>query len=128
MSLRNTPKLVNIAAGADLSALQYTAVKFGSSDPTTCVSSTSQSDTGIIGILQNAPKSGETASIAVPGGGAYFIASTSISLGATLTPTTGGQAVTDTTAAHRILAEAWEAATAQNDVIEVMVVDYFYHA
>lgn len=79
---------ISLAAGADLSALQYTFVTVNSSGQ--CVAAAANSLA--LGVLQNNPVAGEAATVAISG-------ETKIKLGATLTPSaqvevgaTGGKA------------------------------------
>ena len=57
-------------------------------------------------------------------GTAKVVASTTISVGAKLTATTAGQAVTTTTDKQEVVGIAIEAATTQGDLIEVIVSNY----
>lgn len=59
--------MVGFKAGADLSAKQYTFVKFGSADDTMVGSGAGEATDGII---QDAPASGEYGAVALQGGGA----------------------------------------------------------
>lgn len=85
-------------AGADLSALQYTFVTINSSG--LCVAASANALA--VGVLQNDPKSGEAAAIAVNG-------ETKIKLGATLSPGavvevgTGGKAAAATGAGSYVM-------------------------
>lgn len=82
---------ISLAAGADLSALQYTFVTVNSSGQ--CVAASANALA--IGVLQNNPLSGEAATVAIGG-------ETKIKLGATLSPAaivevgTGGKAAAAT--------------------------------
>ncbi len=84
-------------AGADLSALQYTFVKLSTTD--TVVTCTAATDIPI-GVLQNAPTSGQEAEILIVGG-TKLVAGATIAIGNTLGTTSAGAAsvltVTDTT-------------------------------
>jgi hypothetical protein len=112
-------------AGADFRALQFTFVKLDTTQ-NQVVAATAASD-HILGIIKNAPNTGEIANVVLCGGGEgtfKVVASTVIALGAWLTATTGGQAVT-TTADHAFVgAMALEAATAQGDIIEVQLMAF----
>lgn len=66
---------ISLAAGADLSALQYTFVSVNSSG--LCVAASANALA--LGVLQNNPLSGEAATVAIGG-------ETKIKLGATLSP------------------------------------------
>ena len=56
------------------------------------------------------------------------VASAAISIGDKVTAAAGGKAVTTTTAGHIVRAIALEAAAADGDIIEVMLVGPFSHA
>lgn len=60
-------KIGTFKAGADLSAKQYTFVKFGAAEDTVI---NCGADELPCGILMNAPGNGELAEVALPGGGA----------------------------------------------------------
>lgn len=84
-------------AGADLSALQYTFVKLSTTD--TVVTCTAATDIPI-GVLQNAPTSGQEAEVLIVGG-TKLVAGATIAIGNILGTTSAGAAsvltVTDTT-------------------------------
>ena len=122
----NTPSVPAITktfyAGADLSALQYTFVKFGSADDTVIAASAAEEVT--CGILMNAPASGELAEVALPGGGALLKMSGTVARGARLSTTSAGlgkaAAVINSTDVY-VGAILHQSAVA-NDVAEVLVV------
>ena len=79
---------VTLVAGADLSALQYRFVKLNSSgEAVTCAANTDRP----IGVLQNAPTSGQEAEILVVGG-TKLVAGEAIAEGAVLSTTSVGKA------------------------------------
>ena len=84
-------------AGADLSALQYTFVKLSTTD--TVVTCTAATDIPI-GVLQNAPTSGQEAEVLIVGG-TKLAAGATIAIGNILGTTSAGAAsvltVSDTT-------------------------------
>ena len=84
-------------AGADLSALQYTFVKLSTTD--TVVTCTAATDIPI-GVLQNAPTSGQEAEVLIVGG-TKLTAGATIAIGNILGTTSAGAAsvltVSDTT-------------------------------
>ena len=89
---------VTLVAGADLSAKQYTFVKLDSSGQ--AVAAAAATDLPI-GVLQNAPTSGQEAEVLVIGG-TKIVASAAIAEGAQVGTTSAGKAValtvgTDTT-------------------------------
>ena len=73
--ISNSAVKITRVAGADLSALQYTFVKQNSSGQVVAVAAATDIP---IGVLQNAPSSGQEASITVTGG-------TKLKAGATIT-------------------------------------------
>jgi len=88
---------ITLVAGADLSAAQYKFVKLSSGQAVVCSAATDIP----VGVLQNAPLSGQEAEITVIGG-SKIIGSASISVGAQVGTTTAGKAAaltpgTDTT-------------------------------
>jgi hypothetical protein len=89
---------VTLVAGADLSAKQYTFVKLDSSGE--AIAAAAATDIPI-GVLQNAPTSGQEAEVLIVGG-TKIVASAAISDGAQIGTTSTGKAValvagTDTT-------------------------------
>jgi len=89
---------VTLVAGADLSALQYTFVKLNSSGE--AVAAAAATDIPI-GVLQNAPTSGQEAEVLIVGG-TKIVAGAAISEGALVGTSSTGKAValvagTDTT-------------------------------
>lgn len=112
--------LASYVAAADLSALQYTFVKLDANGAVVAVAAATDIP---VGVLQNAPKSGQTAEVLVIGG-SKLKASAAITLPALIGTTATGTAVklaagTDLT--KYILGQADEAAGAANDVISVIV-------
>jgi hypothetical protein len=110
---------ISLAAGADLSAKQYTFVKLSGAG---VVSAAAATDI-VIGVLQNAPKSGQTAEVAIDGV-TKLKASAAITVGALVGTTSTGTAVavvagTDTT--KYVFGQAITAAGAANDIITVAV-------
>jgi hypothetical protein len=105
---------VSIPAGADLSALQFTAVKYGTGKQ---VVQAAAATAPIVGILQNKPTSGQTAAVAISGiakakaGGVW-------AAGDALTATTGGALIATTTNNHHIVGYAHEIA-ASGDIAQV---------
>lgn len=88
---------ITLVAGADLSAAQYKFVKISSGQAVLCAAATDVP----IGVLQNAPLSGQEAEITVIGG-TKIVGSASIAAGALIGTTSAGKAValtvgTDTT-------------------------------
>lgn len=88
---------ITLVAGADLSAAQYKFVKISGGQAVVCAAATDIP----IGVLQNAPTSGQEAEVCVVGG-TKIVGSASISAGALVGTTSAGKAValtpgTDTT-------------------------------
>jgi len=94
MSTENRLLTLSFLAGADLSALQYTAVKPSTAAALTVLGATTNTDI-VLGILQNKPTSGQPAEIAF-GGQSKAIAGGTITQGDLLTVTTGGALITAT--------------------------------
>ena len=116
----NAVKITRVA-GADLSALQYTFVKQNSSGQVVAVAAATDIP---IGVLQNAPTSGQEASVTVVGGtklvaGATITLGTHFSLGTTsagkATPLTPG---TDTT---KYIVASPLVTAASNDIMSAIV-------
>ncbi len=101
-------------AGADLSALKYTFVKYGSDSKTVVACG---NDEIPCGILMNDPQSGQMAEVVIEGG-ARLKSSGVIGLNASIGSAAGGQgkAITSGTASAKALDVA-----ATNDVISVIV-------
>lgn len=116
-------------AGADLTGSQFRLVKLSAAN--TVVVATAATDT-IIGILQNAPIPGDAARVTLLSaqGTAQVVASAAIAVGARITATTGGKAVTAVQAAAgaqpttSVAGVAIDAAAADGDLIEVMLADF----
>jgi hypothetical protein len=103
-------------AGADLSALQFTAVRFGTGKTVVGATTTTAP---LIGILQNKPTTGQAAKVGVKGV-AKAIAGGSITAGDKLTATTGGKLITTTTDNHNVIGVAQEDAVL-NDLFQVFL-------
>lgn len=118
-----SPVLASYTAGADLSAAQYTAVKFNSAGAVVAVAAITDIP---IGVLQNKPTSGQTAEVLIVGG-TKFKASAAITLPATLGVSANGRAAkiaagTDST--QYIIGQAdgeQGIAGAANDIIAAVV-------
>lgn len=110
---------ISLAAGADLSAKQYTFVKMSG---TGVIGAAAATDV-VIGVLQNAPTSGKTAEVAIDGV-TKLKASAAIAAGALVGTTSTGLAValtagTDTT--KYVFGQAITAAGASGDIITVAI-------
>jgi hypothetical protein len=87
------PEVQAFQAGADLSALQYTLVKFGASND--LVVGCGAADDAL-GVLMNAPLSGEVAEVVIAGGAKVKVAST-VTLGASVAAGASGVGVNGAT-------------------------------
>jgi hypothetical protein len=83
---------ITLVAGADLSALQYTFVKLNSSGEAVAVAAATDVP---IGVLQNAPTSGQEAEVLVVGG--TKLVASALNLGTTAAGRAATLAVSDTT-------------------------------
>jgi hypothetical protein len=113
----NSQSKISLAAGADLSAKQYHFVKLSGSGVVACSAVTDVP----IGVLQNAPESGEVAEVSVDGI-TKLVAGGALSVGALLGTTTAGRgaaltAGTDTT--KYVVGQVVTAAGANGDIITV---------
>lgn len=86
-------KCISLAAAADLTALQYTAIKIVAGGADSAVAAT----TTISGILQNKPDAGESAEVAVSGIAKALAGAAGWTAGDKLTATTGGALIVTTT-------------------------------
>jgi hypothetical protein len=116
MAGTNAMQCVSINAGADLSALQFTAVKYGTDR---AIVGATDSTEPLAGLLMNKPISGQPGEVCVSGFG-KGIAGGAISSGDKVTATTGGKLIaTVTNNQHYVGFAAQDAAT--NDVFQVQV-------
>jgi hypothetical protein len=110
---------VTLVAGADLSAKQYNFVKLNSSGQAIAVAAITDVP---VGVLQNAPTSGQEAEVLIVGG-TKLVASEAITLPAFLSVASTGKAdkiaTTDTT--QYVVGQAITAAGADADVITAVV-------
>jgi hypothetical protein len=83
-----TPKMHSMIAGEDLSSYQYKFVKAGAAVNT--VEHMDAVSDEAIGILMNAPVSGQEAEIALPGGGAKLLCDETVTNGSLITTTSAG--------------------------------------
>jgi hypothetical protein len=105
-------------AGGDLSALQYTGVKLNSSG--NAIAATAATDK-VIGFVQNAPATNDSADVALRNSGGTFKAKAggTIAVGDLLTIDASGRVITTTTAANEVVGRAIEAAVV-NQITEVL--------
>ena len=120
MSSSRQPIIKGFRAGADLSAKQYHFVKIGTSDDQVVAAGANEKT---VGILMNAPASGELAEVAV-GGGALLKINEAVDALKLLTPTSGALGEVCDAADEWCGAIAMEGG-AQNDVIEVEVAKFY---
>ncbi len=110
---------VSLVAGADLSTKQYTFVKLNSSGQAIAIAAITDIP---VGVLQNAPTSGQEAEVLVSGG-TKLVAGEAITLPAFLSVTSAGKAdkiaVSDTT--QYVVGQALTAAGADAEVITAVV-------
>lgn len=111
--------ILDISRNADAAITQGQILKLTATGVDVATANTD----ALIGIAMTAAALGEMVSVRVAGV-ARVQASTSISIADRVTATTAGQAVTDTTDKHGIIGRALEAATAQNDMIAVLIQPY----
>lgn len=113
-------RITKFEAAADLSAKQWYIVKAASA---TTVNLASAATDVLLGVLENAPVSGDTAVVVGRHSNetCKVIAGGSITLGAKITSDGNGKAVVTTTTGNQVLGIALEAADA-NDIFEFMPV------
>lgn len=109
-------KLGVLKASADLSAKQYYAVKLTSSSGTKIAVPSASSD-DIIGILQNAPASGEAAEVTISGVTKMLLGET-VALGAKVQSDATGKGVN--AGAGRVIGRALEAGVS-GDIVPVLL-------
>ncbi len=119
MATSSEPRSQAYTAGEDLSSKQYHFVKFGADDQTVLAAGLNER---AIGILQNAPGSGERADVALQGGGSKLKVSEAVSPGKLLTPQADGKGEVVDAADEWHGAVAMETAAADGDIIGVEVV------
>lgn len=110
---------INVEAGADLSAAQYSFVKLSA---TGVILPTANTDI-VIGVLQNSPKAGEVAEIAVSGVSKVKMAD-AVALGSLIGITSAGlgtSLVSGTDATRFVVGQSVTASTANGDIVTVAV-------
>lgn len=118
MASHSDPRVLSFKAGADLSAKQHRFVKFGSTDE--LVVSASGAAEVVMGILGNAPASGEIAEVYLPGGGAKLKLAGTVARGAYIATNATGEGVA-AVAGEKYGAMAMESGVS-GDVIGVEVI------
>jgi hypothetical protein len=125
MSSIRQPIMKSFVAGEDLSSYQYCFVKWSGAQGAGALVVKAGANEKTVGILQNAPASGEVAEVALPGGGGLLkLGEASLSAGDLLTPTSGS------TGEQCDAADEWCGAILQedgtsNDVKEVLVSAFY---
>jgi hypothetical protein len=110
------PKIQAFTAGADLSAHQYKLVKWDATNNSVVLCGNAEK---MMGILMNAPASGELAEVAVQGGAKVKIGSTMSTLGGSIASAANG-------VARAAVAGEWAIGTQQDtgvsgDIIPVII-------
>ena len=118
MSSYRQPIIKTFNAGADLSAKQYKFVKFGSDNKTVVLAGAGEAT---VGILMNAPTSGQPAEVALPGGGALIKLNGTLSALAEVKSDANGFAVAGAGSGDWTSAILQDGGVA-NDVVECYVV------
>jgi hypothetical protein len=115
-------------AGANLSAKQYYFVKLDSTQNQMVLAAAATDK--ILGVLQDAPTSGDYGRVTLLNGqGTTLVtAAAAISLGAFVTSDSAGKAVATTTAGNLVCGVALEAATADGNLIEIMLCNFHHKA
>jgi hypothetical protein len=112
MAVSSEPKILAFKAGADLSAHQFKHVKFGADAQTVILCGLGER---AVGVLQNAPKLGEVAEVAIYGAGAKVKCVGVLAKGASFSSDANGFAITALTT-HNCTGIAYEDSVA-NQVI-----------
>lgn len=102
-------------ASEDLSEKQFYIVQMDASGDAEVAESATDL---LLGVLQNTPTEGQRANIRFLGT-TKVVASAAIAIGALVTATSAGKAVTTTTDGNVIVGQALEAAAADGDIIEI---------
>jgi hypothetical protein len=121
MAEQNDRLVMPMKAGADLSLFRYRVVRQTTVERVCNVASNATEGfaIGTIGILDNAPASGQNASVCYAGV-TKAVAAGSVALGVVLT-TNGSGKVTAAASGDLAVGQALQAASAENDVISVKV-------
>ncbi len=118
MASCHAPNIKGYLAAEDLSAKQYYFVKLSTDDKHVALCGANER---AIGVLMNAPESGQGAEVALIGGGALLKINETVTIGKLLTSTSGGLGEVSDAAGEWSAALALEGGSA-NDVISVMVI------
>ncbi len=117
-SIKDFEKTFN--AGEDLSSSKYLIVQLDASGNAEIGEGATDL---LIGVLQNKPASGKPALVRFLGT-TKVVASAAIAIGARVTSTSAGKAVTTTTDKDVVVGRALEAASADGDIIEILLGNY----
>jgi len=109
-------------AGADLSAKQYFLVKLGTGVNDIVLASAATDR--IVGVLQEKPKTGQPAQVAMLGT-SKVVAGGTIAKGDCITSNASGQAIATTTAGNTVIGIALETAVT-GDIFEILLVNFKY--
>ena len=109
-------------AGEDLSEKQFYIVQMDSSGDMEVAESATDL---LLGVLQDKPESGQAGTYRHKGT-SKVVASAAIAIGAYVTTTNAGKAVTTTTQGNKVIGIALEAAAADGDIIEIQLVHFTY--
>ena len=110
-------------AGADLSDKQYYIVYVSAADTVNVCGANGKA----IGVLQNKPKSGEAAVVRV-GGTTKVIMNEAAAVGKYITSTSAGKGEIADAAGEHVIGILLEAATAQDDIVEMLITTFTAHA
>lgn len=118
-----TPNMQSFVAGEDLSAKQYTFVKYGTTEgQVIAVSSAADIPCGV---LMNAPVAGREAQVAMPGGGAWLVCDSGASAGSFISTGADGKGEKAAAASDKFVAAIVDAisstTTSANDRVPVVV-------
>jgi hypothetical protein len=106
---------------ADNAIVQYSVVKVTTTGASTCDTATANGD-AMIGIAQNGPSAAEQCTVRMFGT-SKCLAGGTITAGQTVTATTAGKVVADSTDTHGIIGRALESAVT-GDTFEVLIQPY----
>lgn len=106
-----------LLAGEDLSAKQFYIVQLDSSGNIEVGEGATDL---LVGVLQNTPESGQAGRYRFAGT-TKVVASAAIAIGANVTTTNAGKAVTTTTDKDVVIGRALQAAAADGDIIEIQL-------
>ena len=119
MSRFQSARTRSFIAGADLSGNKYHVVKFGTNDEEVILAGAGEG----FGILMNSPKAGETAEVAMIGGGAQVHSGAAFGRGVELASNASGKLVA-AAAGNRVIGLSIKAASAADEYVEIERVFY----